>query len=208
MSHVYYHTRKEDKQYPLEQTSTPVSASVSLSDAKDFFREDRTVEDSLITGLVDASEKVIEKQTGYNLIDTDYRMHLTSFENIKIPKKPYKSGSLTVKYDDTDGNEQTLSSTEYTVYKQENPVRIDFHGDNLPDLENADSNDYPVRVDFTIGYGTSESDVPERFKTSIKMIALILWKRDLPMTVDENLDPMQIKSIRTLISGLKIGRFH
>lgn len=193
--------------YTLEKTSTPATGSVTLQETKDFFKEDRSVEDSLIEGVISASEKNLRKYTGYVLIETDFTLHTDNYGEVKLPKKPFKTGSVVIKYDDEDGNEQTLDSSLYTVYSQESPVRIDFHGDDLPTLYGEDDNDYPLRIEFTTGYGTAQSDVPEDWKLAIKLLALVYWKRGIPEEEDKNINPLQIKILRSLISDYKINHF-
>ncbi|GEM_PF-1647069 len=205
----YYHDWYDHKytELPIEIISEPEDEPVKFDHVKTYFREDRSIEDALINSLAIAARENLERYTGWRLINTDLRMHLKGFDNVRIPNKPL-SGSVTVKYDDSSGNEQTLSSSEYSTYSQERLARIDFHGDSLPDFDDGDDNDYPVRIEFTIGYGSSASDVPERWKSAIKLLAMIYWRRDVPMEETQNINPMEISVLRSLIEPYIIGRFH
>lgn len=198
--------------FPIEIVSQSQSPAVSLTDAKTFYREDRNVENSLIVSLISAAEEVMKEQTGYYLTDTVFRLHSQGFIDVKIPNKPFKSNSLTIYYDDVDGVEQTLSSGSYKVYEQENPVRVEYIGSDLPAVQGTNGevteNDYPVRLEYTIGYGPTEDSVPQNWKTALKILSLYYWKRDLPNNSFEAVNPLDDKMIKSLISGYKIGRFH
>jgi uncharacterized phiE125 gp8 family phage protein len=203
MSHFYKHFN--DKQYPLEVVTDATPPSVILPDAKEFLREDRNVEDNLIKALISASETAIEEHTGYVLVDTVYRLHLGYFENVRIPKKPFKSSSLAVKYDDESGVEQTLDLVKYTVYEQETPVRIQFTND-LPNVYS--DNDYPVRIEFTVGFGVDDSAVPKRIQTAVKILCMFFHKREITTEEGENINPLRLPEVQALLSGLKFNRFH
>ena len=185
----------------LEQTSHPSTPAIPLAEAKSFFREDRDIENSLIESLVLTAEKTISNHLGIHFTDTDFTLHLKEFKDIRVPKRPYKPGSLTVEYDDADGVTQILQPDNYHLLTQESPVFLEFK-QGIPFLKNEKK--YPVRIKFTVGYGTQ---IPADLKTAIKLLALIYWKRDIPMDGDENLNPMNIKLVKNLLIDKKLSRF-
>lgn len=186
--------------YPLEITTEPGDEPVTLADAKEFFREDRSVEDALIFRFIYAARQMLEKHTGYHLIDTEFKMYLTDFKDVKIPRKPLKSGSATVEYIDTDGNTQTLATDKYAVHDEDDPAQIEFLS-GLPNTSTADGVKYPVWVNFTLGYGTSSVDVPEDWQTAILLLAFLIWKRD------GNENPLTNAAVQSYLQNYKVGRF-
>jgi len=192
--------------YPLEISTEPATQPLTLQEAKDFMREDRDVEDSLIQQFVGAARKNLENHTGYVLIDTVFKLYLEDFSDIKLPKKPIKSGSVSIEYVDTTGAKQTLTASKYNVHEVDSPVQIEFLS-NLPDLDNDEK--YPVIITFTAGYGAAESDIPDDWKSVIGLMTMILWNRDLPLQGDKVIDfnPLNYGVIRAQLQGYMIGRF-
>lgn len=187
--------------YPLKITTEPVNEPVVLSDVKEYFREDRSVEDSLIDRQIEAARRILERHTGYHLIDTVFKMYLKDFEDVKIPKKPLKSDSVSIEYVDEDGNTQTLSTDKYNVHEVESPASIEFL-DNLPDLDDEEDTRYPVIITFTVGYGTSQSDVPADWKDAVSLMAFLIWQRD-----GEDVNPLNYSLMNNYLQNYRIGRF-
>lgn len=188
--------------YPITpEISYPGTNPVTTSEAKVFFREDRSIEDALIDQFVGTARIDLEKETGYVLIESEFKMYLKDFEDIKIPKKPLKSDSVSIEYVDEAGTKQTLASAKYKVHEVDNPAEIEFL-DDLPSL--SDDERYPVIITFIVGYGTTESDVPDNWKTAVSVAAMIHWFRE---TEDVDINPVQNPLVQSSIKGHKIGRF-
>lgn len=192
--------------YPLKISTAPATEPLTTAEAKTFFREDRSIEDGLIDQFVSAARKSLERHTGYHLIDTEYEMYLKDFEDVKIPKLPVKSGSVSIKYVDEAGTEQTLASSKYNVHEVDKPVEVEFL-DDLPDLDEEEDTKYPVIITFTAGYGATEADIPEDWKSVVGLIAMILWKRDIPEGSDEDFNPLNLGVVRYQLQDYMIGRF-
>lgn len=186
--------------YPLEISTPPAEDPITLSEAKDLFREDRNVEDNLIYQFINAAQKSLERHTGYHLVDTVFKMYLDNFEDVKIPKKPFKSGSLSIEYVDEAGATQTLSASLYEVHEQESPVSVEFFS-GLPKLSDADGDKYPVIITFTCGYGTG-ADVPYDWKSIVGLVAMTYWERNVK---SEN--PLSYGVVKSLLQDYRIGRF-
>ena len=194
--------------YPIQITAAPGTEPISVQEAKDFFREDRNIEDQLISQFVSAARKALEKHTGHVLIDTEFKMHLQDFDDVKIPKRPVKDGSVSIEYVDTNGTIQTLDSSKYNVHKVDRPVEIEFLSD-LPELDEREDTKYPVIISFTAGYGTTEDDIPNDWKGVVGLVAMILWQRDIPMQDESNNDfnPLNLGVVRMQLENYMIGRF-
>lgn len=185
--------------YPLKITTPPSDSPITVSEAKSFFREDRSIEDTLIYQFIVSATSALERHTGYHLIDTEFEMYLSSFEDVFIPKKPFKAESVSIEYIDTAEATQTLATSKYDVYDQESPAKVEF-GDDLPALSNEAK--YPVIITFTVGYGTNGGSVPEDWKSIISLVAMIYWERDVK---GEN--PLSYGVIRSMLQDYMVGRF-
>lgn len=145
---------------------TPNSALVvSLVDFKEFIKWDASddSEDTTMTTMLKAATMQAESFTGRTISLAPWRSTLPYFTNVYLDVLPVSS--VVVKYDDVDGNEQTLSASEYTVI--DNPdeySEIRFDG-TLPTLESE--NYEPVRIEYNAGYTT----LPEGLKLGIMQLA-------------------------------------
>jgi hypothetical protein len=89
--------------------------------------------------------------------------YLPYFSNVFLDVFPVTA--IVVKYDDVNGDEQTLSSSEYTlITRGEYYTEIRFDG-TMPSLESG--NYEPVRITYTAGYST----LPEGMKLGIMQLA-------------------------------------
>lgn len=187
--------------YPLKVITEPANDPVTVAEAKAFFREDRSVEDTLIEGFITAARKALETHTGYVMVDTTFEMRLQDFEDVKIPKRPFQSLTK-IEYVDDAGTTQTLGSDKYNLHSHDRPVEIEFL-DNLPDLDDEEDTKYPVIITFVAGYG-AQADVPEDWKMATRLVAMLMWLRD---TEGSKVHPITNGVVQTYLQDYKIGRF-
>lgn len=187
--------------YPITpEISSPETKPVTTDEAKAFFREDRSIEDALIDQFIGAARIELEAETGYVLIEQEFKMYLRGFEKVKIPKKPLKSDSVSIQYIDEAGAEATLPMSSYKVHEADSPAEVEFL-DGLPSLG---AEKYPVIITFTVGYGPSASDVPDNWKTAVSVAAMIIWMRDME---EAEVHPIQNPLVQSALKGFRIGRF-
>jgi uncharacterized phiE125 gp8 family phage protein len=95
-------------------TSPPAALPVTLAEAKAYARV--VDDDDLIESLIFAARDHVEQATGRIMVATTFELTLDEFPDneILLPRSPLLTVA-SVKYDDTDGNEQTLSTSDYTV---------------------------------------------------------------------------------------------
>lgn len=190
--------------YPITKITPASSEPVTVAELKDFFREDRNLEDSLIEQFGKAARKNIERVTGYQLVDATYEMRLENFETIKIPVKPFQSLTK-IEYVDDNSSTQTLPASNYSLHEYDSPVEIEFKND-LPKLDDREDTKYPIIITFVAGYGTA-TDVPEDWKSAIGLASMIYWMRDVPEDTGKDFNPLQLGMIKSLLTDYKIGRF-
>lgn len=141
--------------------------------------------------LIKAARRYAENATGRFFIDQTWDLllppaqggfyrrecgFLLSPEEIRIPRAPVKSsgGIVSVKYLDTDGNQQTLAAgTGYVAaVRGETAIVAPPYSVSWPSVRwwiDANGN-YPVEVRFTAGYGADGTAVPENFLQAMLLL--------------------------------------
>lgn len=146
----------------LALTSAPAAEPVSLSEAKLHCRVDAADDDNLITALIIAARRLAEAQTGRALVTQSWKQTFDAFPSaeIRLALPPLVSVA-TVKYYDTAGVLQTLSSGAYSVHVSSFVGLVaPVYGTSWPDTRNMLD---AVEVAFTAGYGAAAA-VPQEIK--------------------------------------------
>jgi len=161
--------------YQRRKIVTPaVATPVTLQEAKDHLRVDLTIDDTLITTIINIATEYAEKRLGRALITQTWDLYMDTFPNsetIPIPLSPLIS-ITSVKYQDANNVEQTWAASNYDVDIISEPARVQQSdgGDGYPDTFNIVN---AVVIRFVAGYGTASTDVPETIRGGIKL--LISW---------------------------------
>jgi uncharacterized phiE125 gp8 family phage protein len=100
----------------LRLITPPVVQPVSLEETKRHLRIDFDDSDDLISLYILAATQHCEQYTGRAFVDQTWELTIDSFptNEIRLTKPPLIE-VVSIKYDDTNGDEQTLDPTEYTV---------------------------------------------------------------------------------------------
>lgn len=129
-----------------------------------------TTEDPVLVGMLAAARESVEEYLQRALITRTLRYTIDRFPSCDILPLP-RPNLLTVtsvQYIDTNGDTQTMSSSDYTVDVATLPGRIVLDWDaswpSPRDQRNA------VIVNYTAGYGASRSAIPSPIKAAIKMM--------------------------------------
>lgn len=157
--------------FPLQRITAPASSPVTLSETKKHLRVFYSDDDEVIQDYIDSAVHHFDGWRGLLgrcLITQTWQQHDRQFR--RRYKSPFPDMSaVVVKYYDTAGDLQTVSSSNYVIEGE--MVRF-MSTYTLPDL--YDERDYPVQIDWTCGFGSS---VPEDIKTGIKML-VAHWYRN------------------------------
>jgi len=158
----------------LTQITAPTGNSISLSDAKDHIRLEIDDDDALIQSMIESVEHLAETFTRRQLITATYDYKIDRFASvIKIPKPPLQSVT-SIKYIDTDGNEQTVDSSVYDVDTDSQPGRVILDPDQVwPDTRKQLQ---AVTIRFVCGYadsGSSPAEINDNVPEVIKRWMLI-----------------------------------
>ena len=181
---------------PLTLATAPVIEPVTVAQARAHLRIDGNDHDDVIAQLVRAARRRAEAHTRRALVTQTWDLTLDDFPlwQIDVPRPPLQSVTH-IKYIDTAGVQQTLSSVLYTVDTKSEPGRITpAYGQSWPtarDQVNA------VEVRFVAGFGM-DSAVPDDIKSAILLMVGHLFEHreevtdlqtyKLPFAVDALLD--------------------
>lgn len=140
---------------PLKLITAPAAEPVSLADAKAHLRVDHAADDDLIAALIAAAREDAEHRLGRALVMQTLEQVCDAFPadgDIELPNPPLASVT-SVKYLDSDGVEQTLSTSLYDVDSDSAPGEIHrAYGVTWPStrcVENA------VRARYVAGYAAT-----------------------------------------------------
>jgi len=132
----------------------PAAEPISLEEAKAHLRVDHDTDDALISMLIGAARQDCEEWTARAFVTQTWELVVDAFptNEILIPRPPLQS-ITSIKYDDGDGFEQTLSSTEYVVDDVSQPGWVVPVTTGWPSSIFEGIN--AVRIRYVAGYATS-----------------------------------------------------
>jgi uncharacterized phiE125 gp8 family phage protein len=156
----------------ISRLVAPTEEPVTLAEAKLHLRVEHDAEDMLITSLIVTARQAAESRTGRALISQQWRLTRSHFEDcIDLPYPPLITIDA-ITYLDSDGTRQTLASSEYQAIIDTLIGRVQpAYGLSWPVVREMPGS---IRVDFTAGYGTSASSVPQAIK-SWMLMAIATW---------------------------------
>lgn len=162
----------------IKVTTAPTAEPVTLDEAKRQCRIelDDDSEDSLLNMWIEAARLEVEDITKRALITQTITWTLDRFPSssavFRVPRPPLVSVT-SVKYYDTAGTQQTVSSSNYIVDTNSEPGRIAPAVDQIwpTEQERIDA----VEVIYVAGYG-ARAAVPTRFKAAILMSVCFWWE--------------------------------
>lgn len=182
------------------RTTGPAVALLSTAEAKAHCRVEHSDDDTMIDALVHAATDHLDGWSGIMgrcLVNQTWQQDFGLWGcELRLPFPDVSS--VTITYEDENGDTQTLSSGHYELLQdaQGNLVRYleDFTSPSL-----YDNTSVPVHVSLVAGYGAVASDVPQ----AIRQAALLLvghWYENreavatkamppVPMAVDALLRP-------------------
>lgn len=149
---------------PSVVTVAPASEPVSLVEAKAQCRVDGTDDDATLNLYIGAAREFVEEYTGTRLVSQTVLMQGSAFSDLaRLPTAPLISVS-SVKYLDTDGTEQTLSTDVWEVVTTglDPHVRLKLN-QSWPSVRPASD---AVRVLAVCGYAA----LPDALKAAILII--------------------------------------
>ncbi len=172
----------------LKLITPPATYPITLAEAKAQIREVATDFDDEITAFIKAATAHAEEFTGRAFIDQTWELTYDAFpaNELQIPKPPLIE-VVSVKYDDANGDEQTLDGSLYVVDAQSEPAWL-VPADNLWPTPFDGINS--VRIRFRAGYLDTASspqveNVPWDIKAAIKLFVGSLYANREHMVIGQ-----------------------
>jgi len=155
---------------------TPAAGDVvTLSELKEHLHILNDLEDDYLSALLAAGTSFAEEFLNRYLLETEVLEYYDCFyANIVELMRAPVSELVSVKYLDTDGNEQTLDvDTDFWFDSISEPSRIQVI-DSWPTTQTKRMNS--VYIQYKTGYGTA-ADVPMPIKHAIKLICGAMYEK-------------------------------
>lgn len=140
----------------LHLITAPTRHPVTLIEAKDHLRVDDNNSDAYIDSLIEAATATLDGRDGILgrcLVQQTWELRISEWQQpIEIPLPPFVSVS-SIKYLDTNGVEQTLSSTNYDVIDQGSGMAIiqPAYGQSYPNVRCQPN---AIRIRYIAGYAS------------------------------------------------------
>lgn len=144
---------------------------VTLVEAKAHLRVDGTDEDTLIQALINTATEQARQYTGRTILSGAWKTEFDFFpDSLKLDVMPIDVGSVVVKYNDEDKNEQNLPDDNFFIRDPGTDAfaTVEFKG-SLPNVYDAPNS---VWLEYNAGYGS----VPSPIKTAILMQVATLYE--------------------------------
>lgn len=157
----------------LTLVTAPTERVVTVDELRLHTRSENANEDDLLETLIDAATAQAEAFCRRRFVTQTWRATFDGFPAgaILLPRPPLVSVDH-VKYLDTAGVEQTLSSALYSVKTGAAPGRVvQAYGTFWPIARNEEDS---VRVQYVCGYGAA-ADVPAGIRQAALLIAATLY---------------------------------
>ncbi len=148
------------------RTVAPTSEPVTVTEAKLHCRAlmDIADDDSLIERYISAAREIGEGYTGRGWFTQTWRLVADDWSDvIELPMAAPLASVTTVKYYDTDGTLQTLSTDVYTVDTSNTPGRVCLTaGQSWPSLQ-SERRAWRIEIIYVVGW-TTVALIPAHFK--------------------------------------------
>lgn len=159
--------------------TAPAIEPVTLGEVKAYVKLDGTAEDSYLESMIKSVRLAIEGILGRSLITQTLVLQMDTWPSdvLELPRPPLIS-VVEVRTLDEDDTETTYASTNYYVIVGEPSQIIIRQGKVVP--TNTVRYKGGFEVEYTAGYGTLASDVPEAVRQSILQWIASIYETKVP----------------------------
>lgn len=173
---------------PLIQITAPSIYPVDKDDIKPAARIDGDEFDPQLDMVIPAITQSAESKLGRKLINQTLELVLDRFPSDYIDLQlPNVSSIITVKFLDTDGQEQTLDNAKYRLTSSDHSSKLSLTASNT--WPATATQPAAVRIRFVCGYGASAETVPT---------AIRLWIISQCITAINNPDGLAGKELASM----------
>ena len=183
----------------------PQIEPISVEEAKVYLKVDYDAENEIVSALITAARLNIERVTRRVLIDQHWRLFLDRIPDnnlVELGIGPVREILQAVYYDE-DGEQQTISPTDYVVDVSGVPARLKFNL-NVSHKNVRAINGY--EIDFVAGFGPTTLDIPHDLRHAILMLVTHWYQNrsavisdmngaTTPKGVNELLQPYRVVSL-------------
>jgi uncharacterized phiE125 gp8 family phage protein len=189
------------------------TTGISLAEAKAHMNIDSsfTADDTLIEAYIDIASDYVENYMVRKLINQTWLLFLEQWPSGDYIELSFgTSTSVTsVKYTDSDGDQSTFSTDNYTVDTDSVPARIVLNNDaSWPTASLSNSN--PIEIEYVTGYGAASTDITDVMIThALKMMVAHYYENREPLYISTNsntVTPLE-KTVDSLLYPYRIWRW-
>lgn len=149
-------------------TTGPASEPITKAEAKLWLKVDNTADDDIVDALIESARTWVERHCNIGLLPQTITQVYDDWpegREFELTVTPIRSVS-SIKYLDSDGAEQTLSSALYTVDYYQRPARVQLkYSQTWPTLYDQVNS---VSAIYSVGYDAA-SAVPGPVVTAMKL---------------------------------------
>lgn len=196
----------------LVLSNAPSVEPLSTTEGKAQSRVLISADDTLIASYVKAARMHVENILNRALITQTWDYYLDQFpfggdwrfsSVINVPKGQLQSVT-SITYDDTNGDNQTLSSSLYEVDTKTDPARIvPAFGETWPVVQGQPNG---VKIILVMGYGDAGSDVPEDIRQAMRFIMAHYYENREAVVTGTQVNKIP-DAAEVLLEPYKIRRF-
>lgn len=142
----------------------PAAEALTLAETKAHLRLDTSDEDDLIASLITVAREHLERTAGLCLMTQTWRLYLDSISEdavIPITKGPVQTIDSIMVYDE-DGEASAVSLDGHVLDGIRRPARLMLMQKVTPGRAVNG-----IEIDFTAGFGTTATDVPDTLKRAM-----------------------------------------
>ena len=179
----------------LVQTVAPISEPITLDEIKAFAVVFEDSDDSLLTSFITVAREDVESYTNRQLMSATYELYTDSLvQDMKMPKNPIKSIAK-IEFMDDNGVYQTLSTSDYYLYGENDIYRIHF-GNCIPHKTHKQA----IKITFEAGYDV----VPEVIKVYMKHIVSTMYENREKFVVGVSVTDLVGTMYKEMISKYRV----
>ena len=174
----------------LVLTSSPAVEPVTLADAKVHLRVDGTDEDTLITGLITAARRHVERSLGRALITQSWSFFLDEWPDpyaIELPLTPLQAITAVTTYD-VDDVGTVFDAQNYFADTASEPPRLVLRGAQPWPKPGRRANG--IEIALTVGHGDTASDVPQPLIQALMLLIAHWFEQREPVVLDDRPHPV------------------
>lgn len=181
---------------PVSVVSVATGEVVSLEEIRQYVQVPEASDNALLQSLRDAAVAQTQEETRRKLLTHTVRLWLDRFPRLSdqtpfgtdlvLPFPPLQTVTE-ITYIDSEGTEQTIDPADYLVNAANEPGRVRLADGcqwPTPRLIGAADHPWPVKVEFTCGFGTLSTQIPATYRTIVKGF-IKLWF-DMPNPVENS----------------------